>query len=448
MQFYPAPGMSAGPARARAELAAKSLLRGSAAAGPRENDLRTLVHEDRLREEESQRRRGALDGSTPLASSGDVIRCEERRIETGSRAFQRGEARQHAGQQAAASRHTFREALHDAHRPGGANPDRPDAGAGGRPGAAVPAHADTRSASAQSSDLQGSQAVQTVGRGRVSTPLVADSQSPPSPPSGKPAVTARPPAQGSTALVEAEAAKLLSQTISPGAGGVSGSAPAQSQGLTAASSGPGSATTVQTSTTRSEMSGTHPTPSTSATRPSPRPAATLAGHALKPAAAESAEREARIERIVRLIRGEIGRERSRATLRLDPPELGTIRMHMDLQKDRLLLRVDTQSDVAHRLLTEDVEALRAALAQSGIHLEKVEIRPPPQRFDLPDDAGTRSPPEEGSNRQDAEQSAMERRDSGLEAHATGGLTFAEDGAERAPGEEARSTAEPRLNLWA
>jgi flagellar hook-length control protein FliK len=161
--------------------------------------------------------------------------------------------------------------------------------------------------------------------------------------------------------------------------------------------------------------------------------------------AESAEREAHIERIVRVIRSEVGRERSRATLRLDPPELGTIRMHMDLQKDRLLLRIDTQSEMAHRLLTEDVEALRVALAQSGIHLEKVEVRPPPQPFELPTEAGAHSPSQEGSGWQEADQGETGRPERQV---AGGGQHLPAGAGERASGDESQPAAELRLNVWA
>jgi len=91
-----------------------------------------------------------------------------------------------------------------------------------------------------------------------------------------------------------------------------------------------------------------------------------------------------IERIVRLLRLRIGKDRSVATLRLDPPELGKIRLHMDLRHDRLTLQVETQTVAARRLLGEQLDTLRRNLEASGIHLERVEIRSPEP---------TNSPPE-------------------------------------------------------
>jgi hypothetical protein len=117
MQFDPAPLRTAGPVGSRAGRLAQTLLTGSSPDRSRENHLRTLVREDRLREQENQRRRAALDASTPLASPAHVIRCGERRMEIGSRAFERGQVRRHAGEQAAATRKAFREALHEARRP-------------------------------------------------------------------------------------------------------------------------------------------------------------------------------------------------------------------------------------------------------------------------------------------------------------------------------------------
>jgi flagellar hook-length control protein FliK len=92
--------------------------------------------------------------------------------------------------------------------------------------------------------------------------------------------------------------------------------------------------------------------------------------------AETADREANVERILRTISSRIGKQRSIATLLLDPPELGNVRLHMDLRKDALTLRMDTQTHVAHRLLTQELDSLRHGLESAGIHLERVEVRPP------------------------------------------------------------------------
>ncbi len=435
MLFDPAPLRTAGPARHCAERLALTLLGGSSPDGLHENQLRTLAREDRLREQENQRRRAALDASTPLASPADVIRCGERRMEIGSRAFERGQVRRHAGEQATATRNAFREALHEARRP----------------------HDEVRSSTARPSSEHGVKTAPPPCGGRQSVPPAAGGQLHSADPAGRPEaspgphprgsaapapsapvkVPFPPPAAGNGGAAQASAAKIGGVPLTPAAGQLSGPAPAARGSENAGAPAPAAA--------RSESGGPRVGPAAAAARPSVRPEPLRAGPVSRPPQAESAEQEARIERIVRLLRSELGRERSRATLRLDPPELGTIRMHIDLQKDRLLLRVDTQSDVAHRLLTEDVEALRAALAQSGIHLEKAEIRPPPQPFDPPTEAGAHSPSQQGSGRQDADRGETGRPEREVGG---GGQHLPAGAGERPGGDETQPAAEPRLNLWA
>ncbi len=89
---------------------------------------------------------------------------------------------------------------------------------------------------------------------------------------------------------------------------------------------------------------------------------------------ETSRNDANVARILRSIHARLGRERSVATLRLDPPELGMMRMRMELQQNQLTLTVDTQTSQARRLLTEQLDALRQGLEAAGVRLERVEIR--------------------------------------------------------------------------
>ncbi|MFH1745721.1 MAG: flagellar hook-length control protein FliK [Planctomycetota bacterium] len=133
---------------------------------------------------------------------------------------------------------------------------------------------------------------------------------------------------------------------------------------------------------------------------------------------DTSRNDANIERILRVVRTQIGAERARATLRLDPPELGTVRMTMDLHKNVLLLRIDTQTPLAHRLLTERIDSLRAGLESAGVQLERVEIRPPlvasPDPGDTTPRPDTRQSGQEGAANPDAEQP----NDTGTEANST------------------------------
>lgn len=94
--------------------------------------------------------------------------------------------------------------------------------------------------------------------------------------------------------------------------------------------------------------------------------------------------DANVERILRFVRTRIGKGHSVATLRLDPPELGTVRLRMELRDSDLSLSIDTQSDAARRLLTEHLDALRRNLEASGIHLDRVDISVPTATNDTHD----------------------------------------------------------------
>jgi flagellar hook-length control protein FliK len=95
-----------------------------------------------------------------------------------------------------------------------------------------------------------------------------------------------------------------------------------------------------------------------------------------PAEPEPRTSDANLERILRFIQTRIGRERSTAVLRLEPPELGTVRLRMELRDQQLSLDVQTRTAAARQLLSDQVETLRRSLEAAGIHLERVEIRAP------------------------------------------------------------------------
>jgi len=160
------------------------------------------------------------------------------------------------------------------------------------------------------------------------------------------------------------------------------------------------------------------------------------------APAGSADREANLERILRLVRNRIGEQRTRTVLRLDPPELGRLRLELDLRRDVLSLRMETSTHVAQRLLTEDIDRLRHGLEAAGLVVERIEVRPPPQA-----DAGQPDTPPHGG-----QQSAQQGQSDSSDAERP-----AEQGTEAEPGSsrdgsggagEAGSAAEPLVNVVA
>ncbi|MBL8879941.1 MAG: flagellar hook-length control protein FliK [Phycisphaerales bacterium] len=123
-------------------------------------------------------------------------------------------------------------------------------------------------------------------------------------------------------------------------------------------------------TTRSAMTGIA---STRENRPSLRQ---IARPSDAPDVPQTGKNEALSEQLVRVLRMRINEKHTQTTLRLDPPALGSVRMHMDLRDNQLALRVEPQSELAHRLLSEQADSLRVALEASGIQLQRVEIVPP------------------------------------------------------------------------
>jgi flagellar hook-length control protein FliK len=157
----------------------------------------------------------------------------------------------------------------------------------------------------------------------------------------------------------------------------------------------------------------------------------------QPAAAEPEPRtdDTNLERIVRFIQTRIGKERSSATLRLEPPELGTIRLRMELRDQQLSLEVQTRTAAARQLLTDQVETLRRSLEATGIHLDRVDIRAPAST----DAPNSHSSPQTGS--WTGPEGSNARQDSGS---AGGGLPWesAPPGTEAAEPPEATAFWEP------
>ncbi len=106
------------------------------------------------------------------------------------------------------------------------------------------------------------------------------------------------------------------------------------------------------------------------------------------AEAEPRSTDANVERIVRWVAGRMSRERAVTTLRLDPPDLGMVRVRMDLRNEQLGLDIETRTVAARKLLEDHVETLRRSLEASGVHLERVAIRALAPRADAAETNGS------------------------------------------------------------
>jgi hypothetical protein len=113
---------------------------------------------------------------------------------------------------------------------------------------------------------------------------------------------------------------------------------------------------------KSDSGGAH------ASRPDPEGDQETAG----PDADDRAEN---VERVLRVLRGSLRREHTTTVIRMDPPELGALRLELDLRKEVLTLRMSAETAAAQDLLRDELDALRRGLEAAGIRLERVEIHP-------------------------------------------------------------------------
>ncbi len=97
------------------------------------------------------------------------------------------------------------------------------------------------------------------------------------------------------------------------------------------------------------------------------------------------------ENLVKSIRMNRGTKSSSATIRLNPPELGKMKIHAQMSDDVLRVRVEATSSMARNLLTERSGELLAALHERGIEVDRFEVvEPESARTDLQDGNGNSS----------------------------------------------------------
>lgn len=421
----PAGLTSAGDARTTLLPQLIQLLQRSAAQQARHDDnVRERETRLRRRDDEIQQQVAAVAGA-PRPS--DELKAAEREQRPGTHAAQAEQRQAQLRQQAGERTAGFRHALTHVSELGPSTPDaqRVAPSHGGTPAAVVNP---TKSAPA----LAGQPAKGT------DPSALGQAQRPPAPATSAP--RAAPPV-----LVAA-------------ASGMAGHNATAAKEQMAGSAGKSAATTVTavTASARATTAGVTAAPRAAlpaavAAAPS-APAAARKATAATAAPPETSETtrspDANIERILRLVHSRIGRERSVATLRLDPPELGTVRVHMDLRQENLSLRIETQTTAAQRLLHEQVETLRQGLEASGIYLDRIEIRAP-AAGDGPDSQPQPSDVPFGHGHTPAQ------RDTGSAGGGAHGGTDSPTGdwsAEEAPavGREwvVEPAAESRVNLWA
>ncbi|MBW7904693.1 MAG: flagellar hook-length control protein FliK [Phycisphaerae bacterium] len=323
-----------------------------------------VERESRVEADERKRRREERQpDASQLPTPTEIVQQRERRIESNSRTFGRIESRSLAESEAAAKAQSFRTALRDAHEsPATAARAAPSPGEPKTAGESPPAT--QQRAANDHADGAAPAARPDAGRSHTDPNLTGS----------------RPAAQTTGAAAKSASAtgsQPASSTVTAGAPPAPPRVvvqPALRSAVGAAPNPAGASTSVANRGNGPEAGAAA---RTTAAQPIVRGAASDKAGAMRPAKpADLAPPKANIEQIVRLVRRSLDGQRQVTTVHLKPAELGSLRIRLDLDKDVLALRIEPQTEAAHRLLREEAESLRQALAAGGIQLAKLEIRPP------------------------------------------------------------------------
>jgi len=175
-------------------------------------------------------------------------------------------------------------------------------------------------------------------------------------------------------------------------------------------------------------------------------------------AADQATRN--VDRIVEVVRSSIGTRDSSMTIRLEPPELGEIRLEARMHGDVLSLRIQAETDAARELLVSRVDELREALDRHGIAIGRFDVDARPagpapssqghqEQSDSPN-PGTGDLPHGGSEQwQDRDSSSRGGKESSAPAeHPYAGELWTDAGTQEGGLIRSMPTAESLVNLLA
>lgn len=231
------------------------------------------------------------------------------------------------------------------------------------------------------------------------------------------------------------ASKVQSVTATQATGQTAGRALG---GAFTAAKGASSASTTQSTTARtSPVGAASGTDRNSAAAAAKKPAATATPR-------ETGEADANTERILRFIQTRIGKDQSTATMRLDPPELGSLRIRLDLQHDEVTVEMEAQTDAARRLLAEQLDTLRQGLESAGLHVARVELRVAENA--QPNMTGDAAMQNAWTGAQDASPESRDQSAAGSDA-GTDSPAY-EAAAEAEPVELLRPATSTQVNVWA
>jgi flagellar hook-length control protein FliK len=127
--------------------------------------------------------------------------------------------------------------------------------------------------------------------------------------------------------------------------------------------------TTATSTTGLSINTTATPHATTTTNPASESFFAASQSALTP----DVDTSSNLDRLVQVLRSNLGQRQSQITVRLDPPDLGKMKVDVKLVNNNLNLSIVTETKEAAETLTNRMDTLKQNLEQNGISLGKVEV---------------------------------------------------------------------------
>ncbi len=116
-------------------------------------------------------------------------------------------------------------------------------------------------------------------------------------------------------------------------------------------------------------------------RPTSEPRATESSKKPTPNPSRADAQRAMYERIARVLQMQSKNGKTTARIQLEPPAIGRLNIHMQMNNDIIKVRLIPESEDAKRLLMGDADRLKSALEIQGIRVEKMEFSTPGETRD-------------------------------------------------------------------
>ena len=80
-----------------------------------------------------------------------------------------------------------------------------------------------------------------------------------------------------------------------------------------------------------------------------------------------------VDRVVRFVRTMVGRNESSLEMRLNPPELGSVKLSMTMKAGELRMALQTSTEAARQVIAQNLDGLRSALVQHGFEVDRLDV---------------------------------------------------------------------------